>query len=149
MDQQLICPWTCMNGEYGFCVLFRFVSLKSSSRCAPQLFYSSSQLQVNFFGNLRVIQSFLPLMKERSPDVQGRIVFTGTGGGACSPCPPLLTAYMASKFATEAYCQSLQAELFMTYANIKCCMINPGFGKSDSKAFKRCLVLCDDFLWRV
>lgn len=88
------------------------------------------QLQVNFLGFLRVIQNILPAMQAHSsPNLPGRIVLTGTGGGPCSPCPPLLTAYMASKFATEAYCQSLRQELYMTNSPIEAVMINPGFVK--------------------
>lgn len=88
------------------------------------------QLQVNFLGFLRVIQNILPLMKAHpSPSLPGRIIVTGTGGGPCSPCPPLLTAYMASKFATEAYCQSLRQELYMTSSPIEAVVINPGFVK--------------------
>lgn len=88
------------------------------------------QLQVNFLGFLRVIQNILPIMQSNpSPFLPGRIVLTGTGGGPCTPCPPLLTAYMASKFATEAYCQSLRQELYMTQSPIEAVMINPGFVK--------------------
>ena len=85
------------------------------------------QLQVNFLGFVRVIQYLLPLMKEQSQ--QGRIICTGTGGGSCSPCPPLLTAYMASKFATEAFVGCLRQELYMTGSDIEVLMINPGFVK--------------------
>jgi NAD(P)-dependent dehydrogenase (short-subunit alcohol dehydrogenase family) len=89
------------------------------------------QLDVNFMGNIRMVQSFLPLLrKATSVQVPGRLVFTGTGGGPCTPCPPLLSAYMSSKFAGEAFCQSLRMELFMTnQAHIECCVINPGFVK--------------------
>ncbi len=88
------------------------------------------QIQVNFLGFLRVIQNLLPIMKAQpSSSLSGRIILTGTGGGPCSPCPPLLTAYMASKFATEAYCQALRQELYMSSSPIEAVVINPGFVK--------------------
>jgi NAD(P)-dependent dehydrogenase (short-subunit alcohol dehydrogenase family) len=89
------------------------------------------QLEVNFIGSVRVVQAFLPLLKESAKQNkrQNRIVLTGTGGGPCSPCPPLLTAYMSSKFALEAYVQSLRQEMYMTQSNIDVCVINPGFVK--------------------
>ena len=40
--------------------------------------------------------------------------------------PPLLTAYMSSKFAIEAYAQSLRQELYMTSIPIDLSVINPG-----------------------
>lgn len=87
------------------------------------------QLQVNFVGDIRVVQTFLPILRKRPSNIPGRIVFTGTGGGPCTPCPPLLTAYMSSKFAVEAYCHALRQELYMTNSNIEAVVINPGFVK--------------------
>jgi NAD(P)-dependent dehydrogenase (short-subunit alcohol dehydrogenase family) len=75
-------------------------------------------------------QAFLPLMKQvATPTQPGRLVFTGTGGGPCTPCPPLLSAYMSSKFAGEALAQSLRMELYMRNIPIDCVVINPGFVK--------------------
>lgn len=90
------------------------------------------QMDVNFTGNIRMTQHFLPLLKEAVAvdDLnRGRLIFTGTGGGPCSPCPPLLSAYMSSKFAGEAFCQCLRQELFMTDTPIDVSVINPGFVK--------------------
>lgn len=89
------------------------------------------QMDVNYIGTVRIIQSFLPLLKQRidPKGYNGRIVVTGTGGGPCTPCPPLLTAYMSSKFALEAYTQSLRQELYLTDHAIDVCVINPGFVK--------------------
>ena len=91
------------------------------------------QLEVNFVGSIRVVQAMLPLLKQyaksSSNNNRSRIVLTGTGGGPCSPCPPLLTAYMSSKFALEAYSQSLRQEMYMTNSKIDICVINPGFVK--------------------
>ena len=74
------------------------------------------QMEVNFFGNVRMCQAFLPLLKSKENGATNfrRMVFTGTGGGPCSPCPPLLSAYMSSKFAGEAMSQVLKQELLMT-----------------------------------
>jgi NAD(P)-dependent dehydrogenase (short-subunit alcohol dehydrogenase family) len=88
------------------------------------------QLDVNYVGNIRMAQAFLPLLKNvATPTQPGRLVFTGTGGGPCTPCPPLLSAYMSSKFAGEAFAQSLRMELHMRRIPIDCAVINPGFVK--------------------
>lgn len=88
------------------------------------------QLDVNLLGTIRVIRALLPIMRRRSdPSYRGRIVTTGTGAGACSPAPPLLTAYMSSKFGLEAYTHSLRMELKMIDVQIDCSVINPGFVK--------------------
>jgi NAD(P)-dependent dehydrogenase (short-subunit alcohol dehydrogenase family) len=81
----------------------------------PMSIYQT-QMDVNFFGNVRICQAFLPLLKatENATNNFRRLVFTGTGGGPCTPCPPLLTSYMSSKFAGEAMAQALKQELFMT-----------------------------------
>jgi NAD(P)-dependent dehydrogenase (short-subunit alcohol dehydrogenase family) len=42
---------------------------------------------------------------------RGRVVFIGTGGGVLSPAPPLLSAYMASKWAIEAFCGCMRLEM--------------------------------------
>jgi NAD(P)-dependent dehydrogenase (short-subunit alcohol dehydrogenase family) len=108
-------------------VLYHGIALTGPAQYMPIEMYQR-QLDVNFVGNLRVVQAFLPILKKRSSKA-GRLVFTGTGGGSCSPCPPLLTAYMASKFATEGYCQALRQELYMTSTGIDAIVINPGFVK--------------------
>ena len=112
-------------------VQFHGVAFNGPSAYMPAEMYTR-QLDVNFVGTIRVVQALLPLLKQSAKSGQSyksRIVLTGTGGGSCSPCPPLLTAYMSSKFALEAYGQSLKAELFMTGAEIDLSVINPGFVK--------------------
>mmetsp|Transcript_9985 Transcript_9985/g.14827 ORF Transcript_9985/g.14827 Transcript_9985/m.14827 type:complete len:395 (+) Transcript_9985:46-1230(+) len=106
-------------------VQFHGVAFNGPAAYMPMQMYER-QIQVNFLGYVRVVQIFLPIMKKAK---SGRMIFTGTGGGPCTPCPALLTAYMSSKFATEAYCHSLRSEFFMTNTNIEACMINPGFVK--------------------
>ena len=117
-------------------VQFHGVAFNGPSAYMPVEMYHR-QLDVNFVGTIRVVQAMLPLLKQSSKAVSGsngtsyrsRIVLTGTGGGSCSPCPPLLTAYMSSKFALEAYAQSLRQELYMTECKIDLSVINPGFVK--------------------
>lgn len=90
------------------------------------------QMEVNYFGYVRVAQAFLPLLIESSEKTgsrRGRLVFFGTGGGPCSPCPPLLSAYMSSKFAVEAFCSCTRLEMQLTKKRVDLCMVNPGFIK--------------------
>jgi len=90
------------------------------------------QLDVNFFGYVATTQAVLPLIKEAvkdRPDRLGRVMFVGTGGGVPSPSPALLSAYMSSKWATEAFCQSLRLEMRLVKQPIDVLMINPGFIK--------------------
>ena len=59
-------------------------------------------MDVNFFGYVNTIQSFLPLVREATekPNARrGRILMIGTGGGVPGPSPPLISAYMSSKWA--------------------------------------------------
>mmetsp|Transcript_42334 Transcript_42334/g.101976 ORF Transcript_42334/g.101976 Transcript_42334/m.101976 type:complete len:432 (-) Transcript_42334:412-1707(-) len=90
----------------------------------------SRQLDVNLVGTIRIIRALLPIMRRRpDPSYRGRIVTTGTGAGPCSPAPPLLTAYMSSKFGLEAYTHALRMELKMIDVQIDAAVINPGFVK--------------------
>ena len=115
-------------GLTGLC-MYHGIAYNGPAEYMPLDMYER-QIQVNFLGFLRVIQKVLPHMKDHPcRSLPGRVVLTGTGGGPCSPCPPLLTAYMASKFATEAYCQALRQELYMIRSPIEAVMINPGFVK--------------------
>eukprot|EP00537_Pseudo-nitzschia_pungens_P005760 CAMPEP_0172377390 /NCGR_PEP_ID=MMETSP1060-20121228/68879_1 /TAXON_ID=37318 /ORGANISM="Pseudo-nitzschia pungens, Strain cf. cingulata" /LENGTH=489 /DNA_ID=CAMNT_0013105075 /DNA_START=23 /DNA_END=1492 /DNA_ORIENTATION=- len=125
-------------------VQFHGVAFNGPSAYMPIEMYQK-QLDVNFVGTIRIVQEFLPLLQDQHASnlinnnnnnndddagpYRSRIVLTGTGGGSCSPCPPLLTAYMSSKFALEAYSQSLRQELFMTNRPIDVAVINPGFVK--------------------
>jgi len=90
------------------------------------------QLEVNLIGYIATTQAFMPLLREtveQPKNRRGRIIFIGTGGGIPSPSPPLLSAYMASKWGIEAFCQSLRLEMKLKKRRIDCCMINPGFTK--------------------
>lgn len=84
---------------------------------------------INFLGYVRVVQAFLPLLRAASqkPNARrGRIVCIGTGGGRYSPSPPMISAYMASKWSAEAYIHTLRFELQLRNLNIDACMLNPG-----------------------
>ena len=89
--------------------------------------------ETNLLGYIRVAQAMMPLVRKAvaAPGAarRGRFVFIGTGGGVPSPSPGLLSAYMASKWGIEAFCQSLRVEMQLTGRDIDCCMVNPGFIK--------------------
>lgn len=89
------------------------------------------QMDVNFFGYVRVAQALMPLVRLgcKVTKRRGRMIFTGTGGGVLTPVPPLLTAYMASKFAVEAFVRSFRVEMQLTEKPIDACIISPGFVK--------------------
>ena len=93
------------------------------------------QMDVNFFGYVRTVQALTPLLREGvgaggpCAGRRGRVVFIGTGGGVLSPAPPLLSAYMASKWAIEAFCGCMRLEMQLTNQPIDCCVLNPGFVK--------------------
>jgi len=91
------------------------------------------QLEVNLIGYVAVTQAFLPLVKDSIKNGQvkrrGRVIYIGTGGGVPAPSPALLSAYMASKWGVEAFCQSLRLEMKLVNLPIGVCMINPGFVK--------------------
>jgi NAD(P)-dependent dehydrogenase (short-subunit alcohol dehydrogenase family) len=63
------------------------------------------QFDVNVVGQLRVLQAFLPALRE----AKGRIVLMGSVGGRSAL--PFLGAYAMSKFALEAMADALRLEL--------------------------------------
>jgi NAD(P)-dependent dehydrogenase (short-subunit alcohol dehydrogenase family) len=63
------------------------------------------QLDVNVVGQLRVLQAFLPALRE----ARGRVVLMGSIAGRSSL--PFLGAYAMSKFALEAMADALRVEL--------------------------------------
>jgi NAD(P)-dependent dehydrogenase (short-subunit alcohol dehydrogenase family) len=76
------------------------------------------QFEVNFLGPIAVTQAFIPLLRE----AQGRIVNMSSIGGRFSA--PYVSAYNASKFAMEAWSDSLRIEL--TPWNIDVSVVEPG-----------------------
>jgi NAD(P)-dependent dehydrogenase (short-subunit alcohol dehydrogenase family) len=107
-------------------VQFHGIAYNGPAQYMPMEMYET-QHAVNFLGTVRVVQACLGMLREAT--TPARIVLTGTGGGPCTPCPPLLTAYMSSKYALEAYGQALRAELYMIGSTIELSVINPGFVK--------------------
>ena len=65
----------------------------------------SHQLDVNVVGQLRVLQAFLPALRE----ARGRVVLMGSIAGRSAL--PFLGAYAMSKFALEAMADALRVEL--------------------------------------
>jgi NAD(P)-dependent dehydrogenase (short-subunit alcohol dehydrogenase family) len=92
------------------------------------------QFEVNVLGQIAVIQAFLPLLRR----ARGRIVNMGSISGRVAA--PFLGPYAASKFALEAFTDSLRVELLPW--DIKISIIEPGdvatpiWGKSIEAAEK-------------
>ena len=63
------------------------------------------QFEVNYFGHVAVTQAFIPALRS----TQGRIVNMGSIAGRMAP--PFVGPYSASKFALEAFTDSLRVEL--------------------------------------
>lgn len=82
------------------------------------------QIEVNLIGQLRVVQAFAPLLGARAPlaDRPGRIVNMSSVAGRFAA--PFMGAYAASKFALEAFSDSLRREL-MVYG-VDVIVIEPG-----------------------
>jgi NAD(P)-dependent dehydrogenase (short-subunit alcohol dehydrogenase family) len=76
------------------------------------------QFEVNFFGVIAVTQAFLPMLKK----TRGRIVNISSVSGLSSS--PFLAAYSASKFALEAFSDSLRWELGP--CGVKVIIVEPG-----------------------
>lgn len=87
------------------------------------------QTQTNLLGPMRLAREFLPVMQETlaGKNRRGRFYFVGTGAGIPSLVFPFLNIYMACKWGTEAFCQSLRMEMQLIDAPIDVGMINPGF----------------------
>jgi len=78
-----------------------------------------SQMEVNFFGVQNVCRQVIPLMRKRS---QGKIInISSVAGRVASPC---LGAYNASKWALEAFSESLYFELGLF--GISVVLVEPG-----------------------
>ncbi len=76
------------------------------------------QFDVNFFGPLELVRTFLPLLREHG----GRIVNVSSIGGKLAL--PLSGAYAASKFALEAASDALRVELRPLGVSVS--LIEPG-----------------------
>jgi NAD(P)-dependent dehydrogenase (short-subunit alcohol dehydrogenase family) len=98
-----------------------------------------TQFEVNVFGQLAVIKSFLPLLRRS----HGRIVIVGSILGKFSL--PFLAPYSASKFALEAIADSLAMEVGQW--GISVTLLEPGNVATPiwQKAERRALETIDDF----
>jgi NAD(P)-dependent dehydrogenase (short-subunit alcohol dehydrogenase family) len=83
-----------------------------------------AQLETNFFGALWVTQAALPIMREQG---SGHIVQVSSIGGVSAF--PAIGAYHASKWALEAFSQSLAAEV--ASFGIHVTLIEPGGFSTD------------------
>ncbi len=83
-----------------------------------------SQFEVNFFGLIDVTQVFLPLLgaKRDCPHPPGRVINISSVSGRIAA--PFLSPYAASKFALEAFTDSLRRELLIYGINV--ISIQPG-----------------------
>src|SRR5215217_4282714 len=86
--------------------------------------------ETNTLGALRIIQAVLPAWRQRG---SGVIVNVSSVGGRVSA--PLEAAYNASKFALEAFTESLHVEV--RHFGIRCVIIEPGNTASGIKAVER------------
>jgi NAD(P)-dependent dehydrogenase (short-subunit alcohol dehydrogenase family) len=78
----------------------------------------TQQLDVNVVGQLRVLQAFLPALRNS----RGRVVLMGSIGGRSAL--PFLGAYAMSKFALEAMADALRVEL--APFRIRVAIVEPG-----------------------
>jgi short-subunit dehydrogenase len=78
-----------------------------------------AQMEVNFFGVQNVCREVIPLMRKR---LQGKIInISSIAGLVANPC---LGAYNTSKWALEAFSESLYYELGLF--GISVCLVEPG-----------------------
>ena len=83
--------------------------------------------ETNTFGALRLIQAVLPAWRKRG---SGVIVNVSSISGRVAS--PLEAAYSASKFALEAFTESLHVEV--RHFGIRCVLIEPGYIATGTKA---------------
>ena len=82
------------------------------------------QMEVNYYGVLRVVSAFLPAMRERR---SGKIIIIGSVGGRVAI--PMQSHYSSGKYALEAYSDALRLEL--KPFGIDVTIVEPGDTKTD------------------
>lgn len=83
-----------------------------------------AQMDLNFFGTVRITREFLPLIRHS----RGRIVMVSSILGLVAT--PLGASYSASKFALEGWTDALRRE--MLPFGVRVCLIEPGMFKGTS-----------------
>lgn len=78
------------------------------------------RFETNYYGSIRIIQAFLPLVKLKGE--KGRIIFNTSIFGFFSP--PFFSAYTSTKYALEALADSLRREIWIYKTKVS--IIEPG-----------------------
>lgn len=78
----------------------------------------TAQIDTNLMGVVRMVMAVLPQMRRQG---SGRIVVIGSLGGVIGL--PMNSAYAASKFALEGFCDSLRLEL--AGSGLSVCLVQP------------------------
>jgi NAD(P)-dependent dehydrogenase (short-subunit alcohol dehydrogenase family) len=91
---------------------------------------AKDQLETNFWGAVRLVQSALPAMRSQGG---GRIVLVGSIGGLIGI--PFQAFYSASKFALEGYGEALAYEV--APFGIDVCLVEPGNISTEFTASRR------------
>ncbi|MGC9961584.1 MAG: SDR family oxidoreductase [Acidimicrobiales bacterium] len=91
---------------------------------------AKDQLETNFWGAVRLVQSALPAMRSHGA---GRIVLVGSIGGLIGI--PFQAFYSASKFALEGYGEALAYEV--APFGIEVCLVEPGNITTEFTASRR------------
>ena len=95
-----------------------------------------AQMETNFFGVQNVCRAIIPLMRERH---QGKIInISSVAGQVAVPC---LSAYNTSKWALEAFSESLYYELGLF--GISVVLVEPGSYRTNIFTKKR--PICQEF----
>jgi len=81
-----------------------------------------NQMNLNFFGQVRVTRGLLPLVRQASQYCSPRIVFTSSLMGLVAA--PFGGSYAASKFALEGWCDSLRREMLCFGISVH--LVEPG-----------------------
>ena len=81
-------------------------------------------MEVNYFGQLRITQSLLPIMLKTSRDLSNGARIINLSSVCGTSASPANSAYNASKFAVEAWSDSLRIEL--EPFNIQVVKVRPG-----------------------
>ena len=82
------------------------------------------QFETNFFGHVEMTKAVIPVMREQR---SGHIIMVSSMSGRTGA--PVLSSYVASKFAMEGWSESLRLETFSL--GIRVVLVEPGAFKTD------------------